>query len=451
MLPAPEEIQSLPAPLDRIGAPQASGWARVVSWLGRGSLAVLDQGLVSGSNFLISIMFARWMSPSDYGHFAVAFAVFLLGVSSYQAVFQIPMMVIGPRLRDEERKAYVVGLIRFIDHLAPTLLAMGLGVSAVLQYFASPWVGAALGAAFVLPAVVQHWQTRDFHYMALSPKAPAQAAVIYFVIIAIGLVFLSRMKFALVFAGFCLMAIAALASAAWLRLCLPASVRQSGEYWSASQILRRSWPLGRWELLINLAVWIPTQAVLPVIASVLGAGQAGAMKALQNFATPLSQVYSSLNRLIQPALSMEVAKGLGGRAAQRRIGNIGLIALACGLAYATFFGILSRSLVELLYHSATYSGLYWLVFWSVLPTVMWGTAHCVSVGLRASGRFRPVMLAFLAGAAITMLSVEPLAAAYALPGAVAAVTFGNLLTLLAVVVFVWKDGLPLQSTQSTLR
>ena len=48
------------------------------SLLHKGFLAVLDQGLISGSNFLLSILLARWLRADQYGAYALSFAIFVL-------------------------------------------------------------------------------------------------------------------------------------------------------------------------------------------------------------------------------------------------------------------------------------------------------------------------------------------------------------------------------------
>jgi len=53
-----------------------SGIKKVLHWTGKGGLAVVDQALFAGSNFLLSILLARWLTPAEYGAFAVADAVF---------------------------------------------------------------------------------------------------------------------------------------------------------------------------------------------------------------------------------------------------------------------------------------------------------------------------------------------------------------------------------------
>src|SRR2546426_8986966 len=59
----------------------------------KGILAILDQGLISGSNFLVGILLARWLMPEQYGAYALAFAVFLLLSFVSQSLLFEPMAV----------------------------------------------------------------------------------------------------------------------------------------------------------------------------------------------------------------------------------------------------------------------------------------------------------------------------------------------------------------------
>jgi hypothetical protein len=57
---------------------------RVKTWGIKSGLSILDQGLISSSGFLLSLMLARWLSSEVYGAFAVAYAtlLFLTGFHS---------------------------------------------------------------------------------------------------------------------------------------------------------------------------------------------------------------------------------------------------------------------------------------------------------------------------------------------------------------------------------
>ena len=46
------------------------------TWIHKSVLAVMDQGLVSGSNFLIGVLLARWLAPEQFGAYALAFSLF---------------------------------------------------------------------------------------------------------------------------------------------------------------------------------------------------------------------------------------------------------------------------------------------------------------------------------------------------------------------------------------
>src|SRR5271170_4118156 len=87
------------------------GWKHIQHKLSRLSggkelSALLDQALVSGSNFLTNVMLARALGVSDYGVFGLAW-IAVLFVNSLQWAFIVsPMMSIGPKQEAHERPEY---------------------------------------------------------------------------------------------------------------------------------------------------------------------------------------------------------------------------------------------------------------------------------------------------------------------------------------------------------
>src|SRR5439155_722855 len=85
------------------------GPAGLLRWVGRGSWAIADQGLFAGTNFLLNVMLARWLSPGEYGAFAVGLAaVFFVG-TFHSALLTEPMLVFGPGKYADRAGAYVGG------------------------------------------------------------------------------------------------------------------------------------------------------------------------------------------------------------------------------------------------------------------------------------------------------------------------------------------------------
>src|SRR5581483_10624916 len=91
-------------------ATDARGWRL---WLRRGVLAVTDQGLMSGSNFILSVLLARWLAPEQYGAYALALSVFYFVSSVHQALLLEPMSVLGTSEYSKVRREYTGALLWF--------------------------------------------------------------------------------------------------------------------------------------------------------------------------------------------------------------------------------------------------------------------------------------------------------------------------------------------------
>ncbi len=117
--------------------------------------AVLDQSLMSGANFLTSLMLARFCEPTEYGAYTLAFFLLLFLNALQATLLTNPMMVLGPA-RDEE------GFRRYISSLA---WAQAIG-------------GAVLAALTVLVAAVALFSGRS---EALSSSFLAMGAAVFFV------------------------------------------------------------------------------------------------------------------------------------------------------------------------------------------------------------------------------------------------------------------------------
>src|SRR5690349_22036042 len=82
-------------------------------WLGKGFLALADQGLLSGSNFVVAILLARWLTRDEYGAYAMGFSIFILLYGFHNAFLLEPMSVFGPESYAGCLTAYVKRLLGF--------------------------------------------------------------------------------------------------------------------------------------------------------------------------------------------------------------------------------------------------------------------------------------------------------------------------------------------------
>src|SRR5215212_9400776 len=76
--------------------------AGVWHWL----VALVDQGLVSGTRFLATISVGRHCGPHELGTYSLAFALLVLGGCFQEAIVTTPYAVLGQRLRRRSRASY---------------------------------------------------------------------------------------------------------------------------------------------------------------------------------------------------------------------------------------------------------------------------------------------------------------------------------------------------------
>ncbi len=108
--------------------------ARRIAVLRKGSIAILDQAMISGSNFAIGILLARWLSPEGYGTYALTFSIFLLLSQIQQALLLEPQSVLGPSRFADQPPQYLGALLRLC--LGPAaLMATVLGTGSAIAYF----------------------------------------------------------------------------------------------------------------------------------------------------------------------------------------------------------------------------------------------------------------------------------------------------------------------------
>lgn len=70
-------------------------------WIRKSGLSVLDQVLLSGSNFGPSILLARWLTPENYCSFLSTHPIILFLSGIHSALLLEPMTVLGPwRFKD---------------------------------------------------------------------------------------------------------------------------------------------------------------------------------------------------------------------------------------------------------------------------------------------------------------------------------------------------------------
>lgn len=96
----------------------------------KGYLSVVDQAVVSGSNFLTGVLLGRYVLPEEYGIFVIAWTTLVIALSLQNALICTPMSVIGAQKTGVESDTYwgslLIGQLLFGGVICVSFLIAGL-------------------------------------------------------------------------------------------------------------------------------------------------------------------------------------------------------------------------------------------------------------------------------------------------------------------------------------
>lgn len=377
---------------------------RALPMFGKASLALLAQALISGSNFFLSILLARWLLPGQYGAYTLAFSIFLFASSCHNALLLEPMAVLGPASYGKSLPVYVGRLIRFHFGIALVLaLFVGLGAIAVPHLSGATSLPAALwGACLGIPFILLFLVLRQAAYVNLRPDLAARGAVTYAIVMVLILYVLRFTGWITPFSAFATQAIAGLVGGVFLITWIRSQLNLFSDTISMRSIWRQHWKYGRWVVLTAFVYWLSGQAYYFIAAAVLKIEDVGTVSALQNFVAPLSQFVTALSLLLLPWASARFASR-DRPSFQRAINRISLLFVCAGVAYLACISVFGKWLTLVLYHGKYIrsTGLIpVLAFSGALIAASQGPA----IGLRAMQAPSGVFVAYSAAAALSILA-----------------------------------------------
>jgi O-antigen/teichoic acid export membrane protein len=391
---------------------------KLIPWASKGSLAIIDQGLISGSNFLVNILLARWLGAEQYGAYAIAFGVFVLLSLVYQSLVLEPMAVYGGSTYRDCMRSYLNTLLKIHFVISLSLLVVFGATAFVIHVFGQ---GSGLGGAFAgvtvaSPFVLVFWLARRTFYLELSPAEAAAGSLLYSGLVMVGLFVAYQRGWLSTLTAFLLIALgAALSSAAlWWRLRSQLKPGRPGP--GLGETWKRHWSYGRWALATCVAGWIPAYIYYPILSSFTGMAQSGQLKALMNLTLPFEQTKAALSMLFLPyAARVAARKNRSGAAAMT--GQMTLLAFGGAIVY---WGIVLPFRVQIFH--LMYSGKYMEVM-NLLPLVafgqiFWSAAYGPAIALRGMEAPDAVFKAFAVATVASLVVGIPATWYWGLKGAI---------------------------------
>lgn len=372
----------------------------VKSWVSLSAYGILDQGVVSGANFLMSIYLARELQEKDYGLFALVLTVYYLAFTVHQSLIHEPIGVLAIEGKRRSGDAYFHAL-RFANFLlCASIGAIFLAISSVLYFLGSHAAPAYIVLALVSPLLLWLWFIKRASYVFASPRLNLTGNLVYLFAMLGGAWALKVRGLLGVESALMVMGVAG-----WLGgLCVAKRLYPhfGGPFVAVSvQLLRRvvldHWAYGKWMLANMLVAWMSLYLYLPVLASMRGLEAAGAFRALENTFLPYEQAMTAVVFLLTPWLvrcrAEEKCYNLG-----RAVIRIAVLSTIAAVLYALPVSIAAKQLMSVLYGNALYTSFSWLLPLLGLVAICRGiTDLALGAALRAIRRSDIIFKASLSG------------------------------------------------------
>jgi len=402
-----------------LGTDRDSLLRKLLPWAHKGGLTILDQGLISGSNFLISVLLARWLTAEQYGAYAIAFGFFVLLQLVYQSLVLEPMSVFGGSTYRNNLRGYFGSLlwIHVILSLAIFLVfGATAGVSRLLGQTAG-MPGALAGVTIASPCVLFFWMARRSFYLELSPNQAVVGAFVYsgFVLSALWIFYHHHLLSA--FTAFVLIAIGSLGTGSFLMLRLRLALRPEGPRPPTRTIWQQHWRYGAWALMSCFASWVPANIFYPILGSFGAMAQSGQLKALMNLTLPLEQTKAALSMLLLPyAAGVQDEKDDSSRAWTLTL-RMTVLGVGISIVYWGLIIPLDRPLFQLLY-SGRYMEVAHHIPLVAVGSIFWSAAYGPALALRGMKSPASVFAAYTFAAVASLAIGVPATWAFGLTGGI---------------------------------
>lgn len=431
--------------------------SQVLPWAMKGGYALADQGLISGSNFLVSILLARWLTPDGYGAYAVAFGIFVLLTVLYLSLVLEPMSVFGGSNYRDNLREYLRVLI-WLHFSLCAILCGALGIWVGVAYKLDPHSAlpmALAGVAIASPLALIFALARRAFYLELTPASAALGALWYCAFTMAGLWVAYHYGLLSAFSAFIAIGAAALTTSLLLLRHLRANLRPSTGHISFSEVCREHWRYGRWALIANVASWVPAYLFYPILSTAAGLVQSAQLRALMNLAAPMLQVQTAMALVFLPYASKLRGEG-GDRKASSLNWRITLLAVCAATGYWAVIIIFKGSVFHLLY-SGKYMEVAGQVPFVAVGAILWAASFGPTVVLRALQSPKLVFVAYAIATSLSLVIGIPATYRYGLWGAILGINVSDLLSLILMLYLlrrrtreIWSGNTNKETTGSAL-
>ena len=321
-------------------------WFGVPEWTN--VLALVDQAVYSGTNFLTTVLLGRLCGADELGAYSLAFALLALTAAAQEALVSTPYMIYAQRRRRAALRCYAGStLVQHAAIAAGALVVFALGASVFAAGLGprnlAPMV-AALAA--VVPFVLLREFIRKIAFAHLDMGAATAMDVAIAVLQFTGLAGLAAAGRLSAVTGLAVVGLAwGAGGAIWLARWRDRFLVRAKRVPLAA---RRNWRLGRWVFASVTTFMLQSSLILWMLALLLGTAASGLFAACINVVALSNPFVNALVNVLTPRGARAFWQG-GGAAVRRVVFRAARVAGALTGVFALVLCVAGEEVLQLLF------------------------------------------------------------------------------------------------------
>lgn len=395
---------------------------------------LIDQGVNSGGNLLITVIVARLLSLNDFGVYSVGLLLGMLAMEVCQALVSAPAQTIGPKLPDGDLDGYcctttwLAGLLTLFTGMTifwgcmAYILFSGLSLRLVQIFF----------FVFVSAGMQLHLFARRVAYIRNNIFSTMIGSSFRYAFHLVAIIFIgftslkTSLEAHLMILGLTSLSSALLTTFLWWP-------KQNKTQFPLYSALQKHWEFGKWLFGSAAINWFGSNWFMAVAGTTLGASALGILRAAQNISGVIGIIAQIMENAI-PVKAAEIKAKLGSRACYQYILRIGVITVCAGFGLTLLLGIFSSQIMALVYSEnyRDYGSVLTLVGVTYILSLV---VFLIKVIFRSFEILRPVFITQTLIAVLTLSSAGIIISRFGVTGAASGLMLVQLMNLVILSIF----------------
>jgi O-antigen/teichoic acid export membrane protein len=405
------------------------------------ALVLLDQAVVSGGNFVLGVLLARFLGLSAFGEYSLLWMGVLFALNLHQAYMTQPLMSLFAGKK--AAGAHYLGSLFQLQ----IIISAGLAALGLLSFFTVKLIGLApdwamyllLGSLIAAAYLMQDFLRRAF-FVKQQFRPPLLMDGVLYGTLLLALVGFYRLGILdLVSALSCLLLAYSASSVLGLFFAknaglLPALGKENNEH--TLKTAKEHYHNSFWLLGTSLVQWFSGNFFLVAAAGTLGAVAVGALRMAQNMVGLCHVLFLAMENIV-PA---EAAQHLFEHGKEKMLAYLKRVSLLVGipvLGMLLGLSLASPWLIKWLYGAEYQAFSYLVAAYSVLYVFVY-VGFPLRFALRTLQYTSPIFVAYCLSAGVSLMVAFPMARNWGLGGVMMGLIATQLLTVLVYGIFIHR-------------